>query len=175
MSQSYQTFKHGIQALKSHQKGKKHISIVSNMSCFFKSAKDPPVSVEESSSKVNDSSLSKQQTLELNISSSEKVSAEVVWVLHCCLNGISNNSNQDTSSLFQTMFPDSKIAKSFQMWPNKFGYSVTHGLGRCSKGLLIKQLNQPPWLIVNSSTKTPKHVKWTYLFNVGMNKRCKLK
>ena len=35
----------GIQALKSHQNGKKHISVVSNMPCFFKSssAKDPPV------------------------------------------------------------------------------------------------------------------------------------
>ena len=64
----------GIQALKSHQKGKKHISVVSNMSCFFKSsfAKDPPVSVEESTSKVNDSSSSRQQTLELNVLSPEK-------------------------------------------------------------------------------------------------------
>ena len=85
----------GIQALKSHEKGKKHISVVSNMSCFFKSssAKDPPVSVEESTSKVNDSSSSKQQTLELNVLSSEKISAKIMWALHCCLNGISNNSN----------------------------------------------------------------------------------
>ena len=67
-----------IQAIKSHQK------VVSNMSYFFKSssAKDPPV----------------------NILSSEKISAEIMWALHCCLNGISNNSNQDTSNLFQTMF-----------------------------------------------------------------------
>ena len=111
------------------------------MSCFFKSAKDPPVSVEESSSKVNDSTSSKQQTLELNILSSEKISAEVMWVLHCCSNGISNNSNQDTSSLFQTMFPDSKIAKYFQMRPNKIGYRMTNSLDLYFKGLLIEQLN----------------------------------
>ena len=81
------------------------------MSCFFKSssAKDPPVSVEESTSKFNDSYSSKQQTLELNALSSEKISAEIMWVLRCCLNGIYNNSNQDTSNLFQTMFLDSKI------------------------------------------------------------------
>ena len=93
------------------------MSVVINMSCFFKSfsAKDPPVSVEESILKVNGNSSSKQQTLELNVLSSRKISPEIMWALHCCLNGISNNSNQDTSSLFQTMFPDSKIAKSFQM------------------------------------------------------------
>ena len=136
----------GIQALKSHEKGKKHISVVSNMSCFFKSssAKDPPVSVEVSTSKVNDSSSSKQQTLELNLLSSEKISAKITWALHCCLNGISNNSNQDTSNLFQTMFPDSKIAKSFQMGPNKIGYSITHGLAPYFEGLLIEHLNQSP-------------------------------
>ena len=129
----------GIQALKSHQKGKKHISVVSNMSCFFKSsfAKDPPVSVEESTSKVNDSSSSRQQTLELNVLSPENISAEIMWALHCYLNGISNNSNQDTSNLFKTMFPDSKIAK-FQMRPNKIGCSITYGLGPYFKDLLIK-------------------------------------
>ena len=45
-----------------------------------------------------------------------------MWALHCCLNGISNNSIQETSNLFQTMFPGSKIAKSFQMEPNKTVY-----------------------------------------------------
>ena len=59
----------GIQTLKSHQKGEKqHNSVVSNMPCFFKSssAKDLPVSIEESTSKVNESSSLRQQTLELN-------------------------------------------------------------------------------------------------------------
>ena len=139
----------GIQALRSHQKGKKHISVVSNMSCFFKSAKDPPVSVEESISKVNGSSSSKQQILELNVLSSEKISAEIMWPLHCCFNGISNNLNQDTSNLFQTMFPDSKIVESFQMGPNKIGYNITHGLGPYFKVLRIEQLNQSPWLVVS--------------------------
>ena len=70
-----------IQVIKSHQKGKKHISVVSNMSCFFKSssAKNPPVSFEESTSKVNDSSSSKQETLELNVLSSEKISLLFEW------------------------------------------------------------------------------------------------
>ena len=85
-----------------------------------------------------------------------------MWALHWCLNGISNNSNQDTSNLFQTMFPDSKIAKSFQMGPNKIGYSITHGLGPYSKGLLMVQLNQSSWFIVS--------FKWTYLFDIGMRK-----
>ena len=127
------------------------MSVVINMSCFFKSfsAKDPPVSVEESILKVNGNSSSKQKTLELNVLSSRKISPEIMWALHCCLNGISNNSNQDTSSLFQTMFPDSKIAKSFQMRPNKIGYRMTNSLDLYFKGLLIEQLNQSPWLIMS--------------------------
>ena len=46
------------------------------------------------------------------------------------------------------MFPDSKTAKSFQMGPNKIGYSILHSLGPYFKRLLIEQLNQSPWLIV---------------------------
>ena len=134
-----------IQVLNIHQKGRKHISVVSSMSCFFgffffkSSVKGPPVSFEETTSKLNDSSSSKQQTLEISVLSSEKISAELMLALHCCLNGIFNNSNQDTSDLFQTKFPDSKIAKSFQMESNKIESSITDGLG-----LLMEHFNQPP-------------------------------
>ena len=146
--------------LKSHQKGKKLISVVSGMSCFFKSfsAKDLPVLVEESTSKINDSSSSKQQTLELNVLSSEKISAEIMWALHYCLNGISNNSNQDFSTLFQTMFPHSKIAKPLQMGPNKAGYSTKYGHGPYFKGLLIKQANQSTWLVVSFDESLNKKI-----------------
>lgn len=97
----------GIQVLKIHQNGKTHISVVSSISCFFKfSAKDLPLSVEEPTSKVNGRSSSKQQNLELNVLNSEKISAEIMWVLNCCLNGIFSDSNQDTFNLFQIMFPD---------------------------------------------------------------------
>ena len=131
-----------IQVLNIHQKGRKHISVVSSMSCFFFSksfVKDPPVSFEETTSKLNDSSSSKQQTLEISVLSSEKISAELMLALHCCLNGIFNNSNQDTSDLFQTKFLDSKIAKSFQMESNKIESYITDGLG-----LLMEHFNQSP-------------------------------
>ena len=142
LSLSYWTSKN-IQALKSHQIGKKYVLVVSNVYCFFKSsAKDPPVSVEESTSKVNDSSSSKLGTLELNVLSSEKISAGIMRALHRFLNGISNNSNQDTSDLFQTMFPDSKIAKSFQLRPNQIGYSITHGVGPYFKGFLVVSFDE---------------------------------
>ena len=42
------------------------------------------------------------------------------------------------------MFPDRKIAKSFQMGPKKIGYSITHGLAPYFEGLLIEHLNQSP-------------------------------
>ena len=140
-----------IQALKSHQIGKKYVLVVSNVYCFFKSsAKDPPVSVEESTSKVNNSSSSKLETLELNVLSSEKISAGIMRALHRFLNGISKNSNQDTSDLFQTMFPDSKITKSFQMRPNQIGYSITHGVGPYFKGFLVVSFDES----LNKKTQT---------------------
>ena len=84
-----------IQELKSHQIWKKYVLLVSNIYCFSKSssAKDPPVSDEESTSKVNNSSSSKLETLEFNVLSSEKISAGILRALHSFLNGISNNSN----------------------------------------------------------------------------------
>ena len=47
------------------------------------------------------------------------------------------------------MFPDNKIAKSFQMGPNKIEYSITHYLGPYVKGLLVELLNQTPCLILS--------------------------
>ena len=99
-------------------------------------------------------------------------------ILYCCLNGISNNPNQDNSNLFQTMFPDSKIAKSLQMGPNKIRYSIKHGFGLYFRGLLTEVLNRFPWLVASFDeplNKKPKHGKWVYLLDTGMRKRCKLK
>ena len=47
------------------------------------------------------------------------------------------------------MFPDSKIAKSLQMGPNKIGYSIKHGFGLYFKGLLTEVLNRFPWVVVS--------------------------
>ena len=69
------------------------------------------------------------QTLKLSVQSSEKVCAEIIWTLHCCMNGVSNNSNKEINDLFQEMFPDSDIVKLFEMGPNKLGYIVSYGLG----------------------------------------------
>lgn len=72
-------------------------------------------------SKINESFLSKQPSSELNVLKFEKIFPESKWAFHCCLNRIFNNSNQGISNLFQTMFSDSKIAKSFEMGPSKTG------------------------------------------------------
>ena len=145
LSWSCRTFKHVYSSTKhSSERKEAYFSckqyVLFFVFFFFKSSvKGPPVSFEETTSKLNDSSSSKQQTLEISVLSSEKISAELMLALHCCLNGIFNNSNQDTSDLFQTKFPDSKIAKSFQMESNKIESSITDGLG-----LLMEHFNQPP-------------------------------
>ena len=47
------------------------------------------------------------------------------------------------------MFPDSDIAKLFEMGPNKLGYVVSYGLGPFFKEVLKSQLIQCPWLVVS--------------------------
>ena len=48
------------------------------------------------------------------------------------------------------MFPDSKIAKSFQMRPNQIGSSIRHGVGPYFKGFLVVSFDES----LNKKTQT---------------------
>lgn len=54
--------------------------------------------------------------------------AEVVWTLKTVMSHHSFNSGQGLNSLLQAMFPDSEIAKKFQLGPDKMAYMVRFGL-----------------------------------------------
>ena len=121
----------GVQALRSHQRGKKHALKSASIACFFKNGADSNDASSEGASKSTlqpnsegdqqGATSSKQQTLGLCPQSAGKVSSEIMWALNCCLHGISNNSNRDTKKLFQAMFPDSQVAQSFEMGASKLG------------------------------------------------------
>ena len=62
--------------------------------------------------------------------------AEIVWSLKSVCSGFRNNSASDINQVFTAMFPDSKIAKSFQSGPYKLNYICNFGLAPFLKTIL---------------------------------------
>ena len=116
----------GKAALINHQsKSKKHLTYTKNMSAFLTSPKTKSssghkssVSNEANTSKDNEGSK-QQSTLEVIVNNSDKLKAEIIWALKSVYSGYSYNSSKDMSSLFHTMFPDSKIAKDMTIGTDK--------------------------------------------------------
>ena len=138
-------------SLLSHAAGKKHNErniniktyqkIFSNNNTEFKSAENDNGSSSNSSTHIVDqSSKLVQPTLKLVTTNSDKTKPEIIWALKCIESGYSDNSNNDMNVAFKCMFPDSKIASSFQMGPDKLHYYVTFGLAPYFKSILIDTL-----------------------------------
>ena len=54
--------------------------------------------------------------------------AEIMWTLKAVMSHYSYNSASDINILLQSMFPDSKIAKKFQLGSTKMTYIIKFGL-----------------------------------------------
>ena len=67
---------------------------------------------------------------------SQKQKAEIVWALKSVLSGYSNNSCADISKIFTCMFPDSKIAKSFELGATKLKYVINFGIAPYFRDIL---------------------------------------
>ena len=64
--------------------------------------------------------LSINHLSKLMLKDSQKQKAEIAWVIvKSVSSGYSNNSCTDISKLFTCMFPDSKIARSFELGATK--------------------------------------------------------
>ena len=92
--------------------------------------------------------VSMQQTLTTSVLDSSSLKAEIVWALKSVMSGYSNNSSSDMNVTFQKMFPDSNIAKQYQMGPDKLKYIVNWGLAPYFKDLLIEDISKAKYLSV---------------------------
>ena len=144
--------------LLSHAAGKKHserdmkIKIfskpanqkkITNSNTEFKSAENDDGSSSNCSTHVVDQcSKLVQPTLELVTTNSDKTKDVIIWALKCIESGYSDNSNNGMNVVFKCMLPDSKIAGSFQMGPDKLHYYVTFGLAPYFKSLLTDTLKK---------------------------------
>ncbi len=107
----------GVRALESHAKSEKHLTVVSGL---------------QQTTAMSD--------LGVDFRSEPTLRAEVLWVLHTVTRHQSNNVNEEISELFQRMFPDSDIAKSFRCWKDKTAYIVRFGLADFIKRDLISKV-----------------------------------
>ena len=89
-----------------------------------------------------------QQTITSSVLDSNNLTAEIIWALKSVNSGYSNNSNSDMKDTFRAMFPDSNIAKNYQMGANKLQYMVNWGIAPYFKDRLVENVNKSKYLSI---------------------------
>ena len=79
----------------------------------------------------------------------KKPKSEIMWTPKCITSGYCNNSCSDMNKLFQSMFPDSAIAESFQLGSDKIRYITNYGIAPYFKCLLIDSLKKIDYFVVS--------------------------
>jgi hypothetical protein len=155
----------GIQALKSHAKGKLHdtkLKEASTKSNFIKpnsssSSTSSVTSVETSISSPVDcnavdltstTSLS-QSTIPSNFHDGGKSAAEIRWILKHILSGYSDHSCKETLQPFIATFPDSLIAAEMELRPGKLKCITNHGLAPHFKSMLKTDVTTSEWVVAS--------------------------
>ena len=69
------------------------------------------------------------------------MNAEIRWVLKHVVGGYSDNSVTGSVDLFQSMFPDSKIASILELGKDKLKYVVNYGIAPYFLQLLRDQVS----------------------------------
>lgn len=126
----------GINAVKSHMKSEGHKSALKGrqqltMSSYFSvttttSTTTAPAVVTTTSSGA--AMVGKSSDLRAAFGSNATLKAEVLWCLNTAIQHYSYASNEGVSDLFQAMFPDSEIVKSFTCGKDKTSYILKFGL-----------------------------------------------
>ena len=132
----------GRSAITDHGKGNKHLEELRKVNSFFspQKKKDESISASQISALETpelSSATAGQQTLDSCIYISDVVRAEIIWTMKIIDCGFSLRSSGNQSDLCSTMFPDSAIARGFQMDKTKTMYEITHELAFYFKSILV--------------------------------------
>ena len=135
----------GIFTLTSHLSGQKNSEIASlrksqTGALFFR--KEPQSGAAESRS----AKVTKVEDLVIPAST---IRAEILWTLIVVTSHFSLRSCLGLNELFEIMFPDIKVAKSFQLSKTKCGYFITYGLAPYVKELLMKKIQSFPCFVLS--------------------------
>ena len=162
----------GKSAVASHAKGKKHkekISLKKSLPIHFfstnnglssstndkhdDSCRNDGVAVQREKGQSTDGNEAPmpQQMMQSSLSSyvhqTSVTEAEILWVLRTVLCHNSLRSCDGLSELFQRMFNDSTIAKSFSLGRTKCGYLVNFGIAPYFKEQLLLKLKSSPCFV----------------------------
>ena len=152
----------GIQAVKSHATGKKHLANISskqktiNIQEFLsKKQSSGENSKNENSSVVKEIGLCVEKEKcdqgENNINvkrvtfddfsfKNDLLKSEIYWTCGTVSSHMSIRQAESCQKLFGKMFPDSKYAENFSVYKNKHSYLATHGLYPYFKDQLTEDL-----------------------------------
>ena len=148
----------GRQALVSHATGKKHITLTNRAQSFFQkrttaSSKtgDSEIvqEVESGEVLVSDIPTCSKNVVEVTFNNTDQIKSEIYWVLKCITAGYSNNSCTNINVLFQTMFPDSDLAKQFKLGPNKVKYIANFGIKPYIRNLLVESIKKSDCYVIS--------------------------
>lgn len=132
----------GVQALNSHNIGKKHKAMLEAMasSQSLSSYKIcPPTNkpgniIEEKSNELVSQSAccnkNQQTTVVKFFNCDEVTTSEILWALHVIDSHLSMSSGGKSIEIMKSMFPDSKIAQNITLQRNKLTYIIVYGLAK---------------------------------------------
>ena len=143
-------------ALKSHVLSKRHkerAPSLSNIASLLTPHQDQsdqkgkdsnePASKETSS---NEPAKKKQSEVDQLSVKSEKISAQICWVLILVTSKHLVNSSSSSGDLFSVMFPDSDVVKQFQCGHTKAGYVAHFGSVPYFHELMLSKLPDCPYI-----------------------------
>ena len=151
----------GIQALKRHCKGAKHLKLtaticnVKAITSFTTSRQD--ITKPDSTAKISEvptcskkETLGKSPSIDSYLLKDDVTKVEIRWCMRTIMKQSSYNSCEKLKDLFCDMFPDSKIAEGFALGLTKASYVICYGLAPFYKEKIMKQLTlkdtEPPIL-----------------------------
>ena len=110
--------------------------------------RDSSKSSQLESEKPGTCSSKTQSSIKLVINTSEHSKAEILWTLEFISAVYSNNSCSDNADLFQYMFPNSEITKSFELRPTKIKYLTNFGIALYCKSVVLERIKESPCFII---------------------------
>lgn len=152
----------GVKQLESHMKSDKHQQKSPPDSDRSKQKTlhfQPVDKTGETDAEKEKESKKVQQTLDKTVLSDDVTKSEIMWALEVLRNNYSYRSCANKSTLFATMFHDSKIARNFKLGKTKCSYVLCHGIAPYCNDVLHETLKKTTYLVVlfdesyNSSVK----------------------
>ncbi|XP_063731263.1 uncharacterized protein LOC134858940 isoform X2 [Eleginops maclovinus] len=126
----------GIKALESHTKSSKHQESAN-------AARNSHGIAQFCSVASSTSSINNTGNIRDLLGSTDTMKAEVLWALNTVAKHQSCRSNDGIGELFQAMFPDSTVAKTFQCGRDKTSYILRFGVAEFVKKELISKVTGP--------------------------------